>query len=181
MVKKSLFNVPSAYTYYLGIMFYGLVKQINAKTTIEIGIKNGYTSLWLAYAMKESGGVHYAIDIDSKQITNFKKLLKKHGYQDACKTICKDSKNVKWDKDIDFIFIDSEHSYDTVSGEIITFSLLVRKDGILAIHDYNIPEVKEACDKFLPCKEWDKIIVQDNYKTSIITGCGTLICTKRKE
>lgn len=42
--------------------------------------------------------------------------------------------------DFDLIFIDGDHSYDTVKWEIPNYYNLVKKDGILCGHDYNIFE-----------------------------------------
>jgi predicted O-methyltransferase YrrM len=44
-------------------------------------------------------------------------------------------KKILADKKIDFLFIDADHSYEGVKRDFESYSQLVRKGGIIAIHD----------------------------------------------
>lgn len=53
----------------------------------------------------------------------------------------------------DFVFLDGDHSAETVAAEIAAYQPLIRPGGILAGHDYGRPDhpgVKEAVDKAFP-------------------------------
>jgi predicted O-methyltransferase YrrM len=65
--------------------------------------------------------------------------------------------NKKFDKNsLDFIFIDGDHTYKFVKKDIELWLPKLKKNGIIAGHDY-YAEVKEAVDELLPnalnCKE----------------------------
>jgi hypothetical protein len=73
---------------------------------------------------------------------------------------CKDYINVKRgssfdivkeykDSSLDFVFIDSDHSYDCVKSEIINWWPKVKQGGILAGHDYPIEDVARAVHEVL--------------------------------
>jgi hypothetical protein len=59
------------------------------------------------------------------------------------------------DESIDFVFIDASHEYEDVKNDINTWLPKVKKDGILAGHDYYVdeydyfPGVKKAVDELL--------------------------------
>ena len=50
----------------------------------------------------------------------------------------------------DFIFIDGDHSYETVIEDIMNYSYLLKADGILSGHDISWPGVKKALDELYP-------------------------------
>lgn len=76
--------------------------------------------------------------------------------------------------EIDFLYIDGEHSYDGVINDFYTFSPYVRKDGIIAMNDIYPPEVEvhKAWNELKQLKEYDCI-------GECITWTGTGILKKR--
>ncbi len=42
----------------------GLIKQLGAKRVLEIGTSNGYSGIWMASALRETGGKLITLDID---------------------------------------------------------------------------------------------------------------------
>jgi predicted O-methyltransferase YrrM len=65
---------------------------------------------------------------------------------------------------LDFLFIDGDHSYEGVKKDFEMYSPLVRKGGIIAFHDIveHIPESECLVNKF-----WDKIKINSKYKEVI--------------
>jgi len=57
------------------------------------------------------------------------------------------------DNELDYIFIDGDHSYDAVSRDLRHYWSKVRPGGIFAGHDWNLPEVNRAVNDFR--KEFD--------------------------
>lgn len=52
------------------------------------------------------------------------------------------------DKSIDFVFIDGDHSYIAIKKDIETWYSKLKIGGILAGHDYKMPEVEKAVNEF---------------------------------
>jgi predicted O-methyltransferase YrrM len=47
-----------------GEYFYSLVKKLNAQRVLEIGTSNGYSGLWFAMGLRETGGKLITLEID---------------------------------------------------------------------------------------------------------------------
>lgn len=54
------------------------------------------------------------------------------------------------DKDLDFVYIDGEHTYEAVISDIVRWYPKVKKGGVLAGHDYHetVPGVVRAVNEF---------------------------------
>ena len=52
----------------------------------------------------------------------------------------------------DMAWIDGGHDYETVKGDILSYSPLLKKGGLLSGHDYSKghPGVRQAVDELLP-------------------------------
>jgi predicted O-methyltransferase YrrM len=75
-------------------------------------------------------------------------------------------KKITKNKEIDFLFIDGDHSYGGVKQDYELYSPLVKKGGIIAFHD--ICKCLERCDVG---KFWDEVKVGKNYK-ELIENCN---------
>lgn len=51
------------------------------------------------------------------------------------------------DKYFDFVYIDADHSYQSVKNDILAWSSKVKDGGILAGHDYIMNSVKQALEE----------------------------------
>lgn len=93
---------------------------------VEIGTLHGGSANILAAAIS---GMVYTIDNDPKFET---KIL------DNVLLIKGDSKDVAigWDKPIDLLFIDGDHSYEGVAEDIENWIPKVKKGGMVIFHDY---------------------------------------------
>ena len=75
----------------------------------------------------------------------------------------KRAKEILGNRQIDFLFIDGDHSYEGVKKDFETYSPLVRKGGIIAFHDVapkGIPELTGGVPRF-----WKEI--SGNYPTNV--------------
>jgi len=142
---------PDPCTIHLHWVFYSLLKFRNARhpqQTVEIGIGRGYGTYLFGMFAKEEGGHHAAIDVASAPIQRAVKIRDK--FDLPVEVIQADSKEVDWTgKPIDLIFIDGNHTYDGVIGDIDNFVHLVRRNGLVFFHDYHNQrwEVKRAVDE----------------------------------
>lgn len=179
-MEEQITKIGATHTRSLGYIFYGLCKNMNAFSTLEIGIARGYISAWLSRAMSENKGQHYAIEIDQNKVSSAYERIHKLGYG---KNLCiynADSMMFRWiGVALDFVFLDSEHTYDQIYGEYKRYiSAWLNKGGYVAIHDYNsYSGVKKACDEIFVPDRWDKILLRDRYVTE--KGCGTLLCQRK--
>ncbi|MFW9872374.1 MAG: class I SAM-dependent methyltransferase [Candidatus Thorarchaeota archaeon] len=182
MYFDRIFKIPAQGTKYYGFEFYGRCMNIKAKCTLEVGCGDGYISAWLAHAARENGGKHFSIDNDWTKTEKLIKISRAWNYQENWSIITSDSLTVKMDrfkKGIDFIFIDTTHTYEQTKAEIQYYSKYININGYMAFHDYykEGSEVKKACDKFLPSTQWEKIKNNDYNKHNY--QCGVLICRRK--
>jgi len=68
-------------------------------------------------------------------------------------------------KKIDFLHIDADHSYQGVKRDFELYSEIVRKGGIIALHDiYSIEGVKKFWDEIKPHFKSKEILAKDESK-----------------
>lgn len=88
----------------------------------------------------ESDDFYHAFLKNTEPVSNI--INPKRGYSNE---IVKQYKN----NSIDFLFIDADHSYDSVKEDLTLWFPKVKKDGIIAGHDYTThTDVKKAVDEF---------------------------------
>jgi predicted O-methyltransferase YrrM len=56
--------------------------------------------------------------------------------------IIADSQSISWELTIDALFIDSDHSYESVKADFEKFYPFVKENGIIMFHDYHV--IKEG-------------------------------------
>lgn len=111
---------------------------------LEIGVYKG-RSLWAAAQVAKPGVELWGIDeLPNPKIpnTNF---------------IRGDSKKVKWNKKIDVLFIDGDHTYEGCKADIEKYAPFVKPGGCILFHDCDetstgvVWAVAEFC---YPSKQW---------------------------
>lgn len=144
---------------------FNLIRDTAQGVYVEVGTFHGAS----AYAASENALAIYSIDIydwqpkvtDNPKITYFKGTSEDF---------------VKWwiGKEIDTLFIDGSHEYDSVLKDCDALIPLVKKGGTIMFDDYNVnnpasgvcPAVNEAITKYNLT-----IIKETNYPT-----CSVLVC-----
>ena len=139
--------------------------QFNYKIGVEIGVNNGENLFSLLdkdnkklkmygvdpYKVQEEN-VLYEKNIDEKYNDESLAVLKKQVLKEALKfpnleMIIDRSDNASklFDKEsIDFVFIDGDHSYESVKTDINCWAPIVQEDGLIMGHDYNWGNVARA-------------------------------------
>lgn len=141
--------------------FYQFVSQHNYKTFVELGVWLGHSVSFLAANLSDDC-IIYAIDLFDestahkrydhlnglryqlfeKNIQNFKHMIKSI---QSCSWVAADMFN---DDSVDFVFIDADHSYESVCKDIDRWSAKIKRGGMLAGHDYfNADGVRLAVDE----------------------------------
>jgi len=73
-----------------------------------------------------------------------------------------DSMGIDWDRELDMLFVDGKHSYEYAKSDIEKFGQWVKKDGVIAVHDYDDGPwgcVVKAVDDTLPKDRFELIEV----------------------
>ncbi len=151
------------------------LKASKAKTALEIGTSNGYSSIWIAEALKETGGHLYTIERWDERadiaIENFKNAQVSEIITlykgDACELI-KD----KITFSLDFVFIDAQkRQYIDYFNLVHPF---INKGGVI-IAD-NVLSHAEKVKEFV-----DAIKVHPDYQVEVLNlSSGLLIAYKVK-
>lgn len=101
-------------------------------TIMETGIFYGTsTRIFIVFALKNGGKV-YSCESNSREL--FENIMKKANYWQYV-NLLGDSLECEWNKPIDFLFIDSGHSFKLCYGEYSRFIKYLVKDGIIGFHD----------------------------------------------
>ena len=105
--QKQFWNVPRK----TGVLLNMFIKMMNAKSALEVGTSNGYSGIWLAKALKETGGklttIEYYDKRQSVAIENFKIC----GIDDVVRPLqgsaCDVIESLDESEKFDFVFIDA--------------------------------------------------------------------------
>ena len=146
------------------------MKKLNPKRVLEIGTCKGGT-LYLRTHVAQPDATIVSVDLRSGRVSGSYSSLRTPIYrrfarrQQRLHLVRADShqmdtleqvKQLFGGSEIDFLFIDGDHSYEGVKRDWEMYSTLVRKGGIIAFHDvasnYGETQVKRC---------WDEI--KDNY------------------
>ncbi len=119
--QKEFWNIPRK----TGVLMNMFIKMMNVQNALEIGTSNGYSGLWLAKALKETGGklttIEYYDKRQSVAIANFEKC----GVLDVVRPLqgsaCEVIESFSDDEKFDFVFIDAN------KREYVEYFKLIKK------------------------------------------------------
>lgn len=137
---------------------------VNGGVILEIGSYRGKSTLALAMGAQHSGARVYSID-PHEEFTGV--AGGKYGPPDLARKIdniakfqlgeiifpiCLNSHDVGriWNKSIDILWIDGDHSFEGVKGDYDLFSPFVKKNGLLLFHDSGMEGVKKTISMIDP-------------------------------
>lgn len=140
--------------------FKQFLKKRKIESILEIGVFEGGTLM----AWREIFPSCYILGIDIGIGTDeLRKLAKDNNIELMLKTDSHDPKTLEKikDKKFDFLFIDGDHSYQGVKKDFEMYSPLVKKDGIVALHDIKDTQHHRDIDCFV-ADFWNEI--KRNYE-----------------
>ena len=125
--------VDEATAYFL----YSLVRLIQPDVVIEIGTAKGNSTISIGQALKDNGrGKLYTMDPNEHDIVNI--AIKKSHLKKYINYIIDYSNNVIPKLNLtkaDFVFIDGDHSYESVKKDFELVKNLIPKGGCVVFHD----------------------------------------------
>lgn len=88
---------------------YDLVLAHKPMHIVEVGMSQGYSTIWLAEAAKSYGGVVTTIEIEESKITTARKYFDQLGFQDTITIVQGNACEVlkQWSEPINFLFLDA--------------------------------------------------------------------------
>ena len=126
---------------------YMLATEFDCTTLVELGTRSGESTLALAYAAKRTGGKLYSFDI--ADCVEAKKAMADRSLTPYWEFSIGNDLEVNWNRKIDFLFIDTSHTYEHTLKELVRFEPFVKSGGIIAMHDsVACPGVKKAVKEY---------------------------------
>jgi predicted O-methyltransferase YrrM len=133
-----------------GQLYQKLVSQITNGNVLEIGTFHGLSLSYIVETCILNNTNIYCLDI--KKQSELMENLKKWRNPDNVHLKFADSRQAHVDYEdqfFDLIFIDGDHSYETVKSDIANFWPKLKNNGVMCGHDYNSvwPGVMRAVDE----------------------------------
>ncbi len=139
-------------------LLYALTRSKKPATCVEIGSARGKSACYIGMALKENGsGRVFAIDPHSSTAWNdlgsvdsfemFRANIAALGLQDQVTIVRATSEQAAqgWDKPIDLLFIDGDHTYEGVKRDWELFARHVTPFGLVVFHDtmWDLPPYRD--------------------------------------
>jgi|LakMenEpi03Aug12_release.lakeMendotaPanAssembly.Ray.scaffolds.fasta_scaffold03232_19 predicted O-methyltransferase YrrM len=154
--------------------FYSEIAKNKYKILVEVGVWKGHSISFLSKKLKEQD---YDFDLYGVDLFEQSEIYKNDGNEylseqipiiweiynynleiNGVRNLIKDIKDYSWeaskkfeDRSVDFVFLDADHSYESVKKDIESWLPKIKTGGMIAGHDYYNPcGVKRAVDELLP-------------------------------
>lgn len=150
-----------------------LVRAVRARDVLEIGTSNGYSTVWLAEAVGETGGRVVSVEIDPARTELARESLRGAGVEERVELRAEDAAITLGnspDASFDFIFLDAERpAYVSYWPDLVR---VLRPAGLLLV-DNVISHADEM-------GEFRALVEADERVTDALapTGAGALLVVK---
>ncbi len=129
-----------------------LAKAIAARRVLEVGTSGGYSTLWLADAVRETGGTIITLEIDPAKIERAQKTFIEVGIRDVVTIVPGDARvtMLRLEPGFDFVFLDAEKEvYLDLLNPLVN---LLRPGGVLVAdnllsHGDELAPFREAAER----------------------------------
>ena len=164
--QKDFWNIPRK----TAVLLNTFIKMMGVKSALEIGTSNGYSGIWIAKALKKTGGklttIEYYEKRQSVAIENFKKC----GVNDIVRPLqgsaCEVIESFSSDDKFDFVFIDANKREYVKYFELIKPHLT---EKALVVAD-NITSHAEKVQTFI-----DAVDADDDFQYEIVEVPGGIL------
>ena len=148
-ICELLYKIHNNNFKYIGVDKFDLDDKTNNEIIPSNNFKNPLKQFYYQYIIKEN----------PYSLKSVKNLLKK--FDKNIDIFKGDSKDVlpKIDlSEINYVFLDGGHSYNTVINDLINCKVVVENNGVILCDDYDLsyaPGVKKAIDEFITKEQYD--------------------------
>jgi predicted O-methyltransferase YrrM len=177
--------------------YIGLIRECRYREVLEIGTLLGFSTLFLAEAVAQTGGRVTTIDrrvekrtwFNGEEIINVhevaEKLVEASGYGDIVEFLVGDSNQVLCDlirdnRTVDFVLIDGSHQYPVVLLDFIFCDRLVRPGGTIALDDVGRGHATKPYCAGGPNRLLATIFASDRYRITPLSK-NVVICEKLRD
>lgn len=168
--QKDFWNIPRK----TAVLINTFIKMMGIKNALEIGTSNGYSGIWIAKALKKTGGrlttIEYYEKRQSVAIENFKKCNVNDIIRPLQGSACEILESFTPDEKFDFVFIDAN------KREYIKYFELIKPhltEKALIVAD-NITSHAEKVQTFI-----DAIDADDEFQYEIVEVPGGILIAYR--
>ena len=120
-------------SYEIGMFLNMIIKNKNIKNVLEIGTANGYSTIWMAEALKETGGLITTFEISIPSYKEAQENFKNFKLDKFIDSKFESFLDTKINKKFDLIFIDGQ------KNRTLDFfnktKKLIKKDSIIIVDD----------------------------------------------
>lgn len=126
------------------IIYWKLFKEYNFSNILEVGVYQGLTT---GLMLESSTNIKSYTGIDPElKLDLFNKIWQDYLGTTKFYNMC--SGEFTPPTTYDFILIDGDHSYEQALSDLLMANTVLESNGVLAIDDYNLPEVAKAIAEF---------------------------------
>ena len=156
-ICELLYKIHNNNFKYIGVDKFDLDEKTNNEIIPNNNFKNPLKQFYYQYIVKEN----------PYSLKSVKNLLKK--FDKNINIIKGDSKVVlpKIDlSDVNYVFLDGGHSYDTVINDLINCKIVVENNGVILCDDYDLsyaPGVKKAIEEFVDREKYNIRILFNRF------------------
>ena len=155
-------------------MIYDTAKSVVRTSILEIGARYGCSSMILATVAKQKNAKLYSIEMEPKpEWTENLREIDVLSHATLLPNASPWMNILTIPKDIDYFFIDGDHSTVGCLADYYYFSPMIRVGGLVAIHDTDNPKVMRAVD-----------LIKEEHELEEIARCdgdlGLIVLRKNK-
>lgn len=170
--RPGRWNVPAID----GRLLYDIIKKNGYQRVLEIGTSNGYSGLWMGFALKETGGHLITLEINEQRAKEARNNFKEAGLASVIEVRLNDARKEipHLSGNFDFIFLDADKS------EYLHYYKMLKPRLHLggAISAHNVTNMEYSMEDFLQAIRNDKAFEVKVYEAS---NQGILVATKKTE
>lgn len=127
---------------------YMLTVEMNLRSVLELGTRDGFSTLAFLEAAKGIGGKVVSVDINPCETA--KASVKKAGLEPYWTFTLGNDLEIPWSSSVDHLFIDTLHTYEQTVAELKRFEPFVRPGGVITLHDsISFDGVRKAVDEYV--------------------------------
>jgi predicted O-methyltransferase YrrM len=127
---------------------YFFTTELNLKNVVELGTRDGESTIALLLACKKIGGRLTSIDIDP--CLTAKQRIESYGLTSYWSFMQANVAKVDWHDSIDHLFVDTSHTYEQTLLELNKFEPYVTPGGVITLHDIvTYPSVLQAINDYV--------------------------------
>lgn len=158
----------------VGQLMAALVKLHSCKNVVEVGVFKGLTSSYMIDSIA-AGGSYTGIDMTDHRVETVKQYMEENKHKFNLGDSKAELKKLD-SRSADLIFLDGDHTLPYVKAEFLESLRIIRKKGIICMHDYTSFGVKTWVDFIAKYKRFSTIA----FNTSENRGIAVVVVHEPK-